>query len=226
MITLQAVGEKRKPPREFAPQLDDGANRSRGQARFLLNEKCSLLSAGHPLAEGRRNVVQSVNRIDDLESGCDLSFERRWWRIQRVGWVILSLLLVGGVAGVFGHGPLSKATVHPPGSGLQVRYDRLARRETPSLLELRLEKAALASGQVRIRLNRALVERMQLKQIVPPPLAAEPLADGARFVFPTDPTRDSAFIIFTENPATPGIVDGVVTVEGAKPVSFRQFIYP
>ncbi|MGH7169787.1 MAG: hypothetical protein ACRELF_14600 [Gemmataceae bacterium] len=170
--------------------------------------------------------MESAARTDDFDAGCDLAFEQRWWRIQRIGWVILILLMIGGVAGVFGHGPLSKATVHPPGSQVQVRYDRLARRETPSSLELRLDKAALVSGQVRIRLNHALVNEMQLQQIVPTPTSAEPLADGARFLFQIDPTRDSAFIVFTESPTTPGILKGEVTVEGAEPVRFRQFIYP
>lgn len=170
--------------------------------------------------------MESVSRIDDLEAGCDLEFEQRWWRVQRIGWIVLIVLLIGGVAGVFGHGPLSKATVHPPGSQLQVRYDRLARRETPTVLELRLDKTALATGQVRIHLNRALVEQMQLKQIIPPPLIAEPLANGASFRFTIDPRRDSAVILFLENPAAPGIIDAEVAVEGAEPVRFRQFIYP
>lgn len=170
--------------------------------------------------------METVYRTDDIEAGCDLAFERRWWRLQRICWAILTLLLLGGVAGLFGHGPLSKATVHPSGSELEVRYDRLARRETPTLLELRVDKSALASGRLAIRLNRELVDRMQLKQIVPTPLAAEPLADGVRFFFQTDPTRDSAFIIFSENPTTPGIVESEVTLEGSETVRFRQFVYP
>lgn len=170
--------------------------------------------------------METVYRTEDIEAGCDLPFERRWWRLQRISWVILSLLLLAGVAGLFGHGPLSRATVHPLGSALEVRYDRLARRETPSLLELRVETSALVSGRVRIRLNRELVDRMQLKQIVPTPLSSEPLADGARFIFQTDPSRDAAFIVFSENPTTPGLVDAEVTIEGEQPVRFRQFVYP
>ncbi|MHB1424548.1 MAG: hypothetical protein ACYC3I_15365 [Gemmataceae bacterium] len=170
--------------------------------------------------------MESESLTDNIEAGCDLAFERRWWRIQRIWWVILILLLTGGIAGVFGHGPLSKTTVHPPGSQLQVRYDRLARRGTPAFLELRLDTAALASGKVRIRLNRALFDQMQSQQIVPAPQLAEPLADGARFVFQTDPRCDSAVIYFTENPTKPGIIDAEVAVEGAEPVRFRQFVYP
>jgi hypothetical protein len=171
-------------------------------------------------------AVETVNRTDDIEAGCDLSFERHWWRIQRVCWVVMSVLLVGAVAGVFGNGPLSKTTVHPPGGQVDVHYARLARRETPALLELRLDKRAVASGQVRIRLNRELVHRLRIKDIIPAPLVTEPLADGARFTFRTDPTSDSAAVVFVQDPTTPGIVEGEVTVEGADPVRFRQFVYP
>jgi hypothetical protein len=170
--------------------------------------------------------MDTVTRTDDIELGCDLTFERRWWRVQRIVWVILTLLILGGVVGIFGHGPLSEAMANPSGSGMQIYYDRLARRETPTQLQLRLEKAVIASGEVHIRLNRALLDCIQLKQIIPEPLATQPLADGARFIFRTDPTHDSALIVFLSSPTKPGFVESEVTVEGGEPVRFHQFVYP
>jgi hypothetical protein len=196
------------------------------RARYLQKYSPALRERRPPCGTLRNNAVETVSRTEDIEAGCDPAFEQRWWRIQRTVWVILVLLLLAGLAGVFGHGPLSEATVHPPGSQLQVHYDRLARRETPSSLRLQLDKNALASGRVCIHLNRALLDRMLLKQIVPAPLASEPLTDGASFIFRTDPTRDTATIVFIENPTMPGFVDGEVTVEGAEPVRFRQFVFP
>lgn len=168
----------------------------------------------------------TISRTEDIEVGCDLDFERRWWRVQRIVWAIAVPMLIGGLLGLFGHGLFSNATVRSPGSEVEICYQRLARRETPCVLELRLGKAALASGQVHIRLDRALVERMQLKQIVPLPLSAEPLSDGVRLVFRTDPAWDSASIYFTENPTTLGFVDAEVVIEEAHQVHFRQFIFP
>lgn len=170
--------------------------------------------------------MESVNRVDDLELGCDLPFEHRWWRVQRICWGVLIVLLMSGVAGLFGNGPLSEATANSPDGELQVHYGRLIRRETPAILELRLQKQAIAGGQVRIRLNRALVSRLRIKTLVPLPLTTEPLTDGARFTFQTDPTVDSATVFFLEDPSTPGLVEGEVAVEGAEAVRFRQFVYP
>lgn len=171
--------------------------------------------------------MEPVSRIEDIEAGCDPAFERGWWRVQRICWVVFSILLLAGVAGLFGNGPLSRATAEPPGAELHVRYERLARRETPTILELHLDRPALASGQVRIRLNRELVQRLRIKDIIPAPLSTQPLAGGARFTFSTDPTLDSATIVFIQDPTVPGIVDGEVAIEGAdQSVQVRQFVYP
>jgi hypothetical protein len=93
-------------------------------------------------------------------------------------------------------------------------------------VEVRFDKQATAAGNVRVRLNRELVHRLRIKEIIPAPLATEPLADGARFTFATDPTSDSAAVVFVQDPSTPGIVEGEVAVDGADPVRFRQFVYP
>jgi hypothetical protein len=170
--------------------------------------------------------VESVNRFDDIESGCDLPFERRWWRVQRICWFVLTVLLLGGLAGLLGNGPLSKATVGPPGSMVEIHYERLARRETPAILELHLHRQAVAPGQVRIRLNSEMVNRLRIKSIMPTPLATESLADGARFTFQTDPTDSSATVVFIQDPSHPGVIEGEVAVEGAEAVHLRQFVYP
>lgn len=170
--------------------------------------------------------METVSRTDEIEAGCDLAFERRWWSIQHVCWGVMFLLLVGGVTGLFGGGPLGKATTQPPGSDVQVHYEWLARRERPTILRLRLDKQAIASGRVQIRLNEEFVNRLRIKQIIPEPVGTEPLADGARYTFRTDPTLDSATVVFIQNPSSPGLVEGEVAVGDAAPVHIRQFVYP
>lgn len=170
--------------------------------------------------------METVSRTDEIEAGCDLPFERRWWTIQRICWGVMFLLLVGGVAGLFGGGPLGKAVTHPPGSKVEVHYEWLARRERPTILRLNLDKQAIASGQVHVRLNEEFVNRLRIKQIIPEPVSTEPLADGARYTFRTDPTLDSATVVFIQDPSSPGIVEGEIAVGDAAPVHVRQFVYP
>ena len=170
--------------------------------------------------------MDTVHRTEDIEAGCDIAFETRWKRFQHICWVIMALLLLGGVSGALGSGPLSKATAVSVDGGVKTHYERLARRETPAILELRLDKSLISSGQVQIRLNREYVDRLRIKQIIPQPAAAELLADGARFTFHTDPAVESATVLFIQDPSTPGLVVGEVEVSGAAPLRLHHFVYP
>jgi hypothetical protein len=62
-----------------------------------------------------------------MEIETDLEFQRRVWRVPRVGWLIIGAAVVAALLGLFGTGPLSRASTD--GGGLTVEYDRFARRE-------------------------------------------------------------------------------------------------
>ena len=59
--------------------------------------------------------MSSMQRVGDLEIEQDHDFQRRSWRLQRAGWIVLSLVLLAGLLGLFGSGPLAHATVGAPG---------------------------------------------------------------------------------------------------------------
>ena len=61
---------------------------------------------------------------------------RRNWRVKRVGWVVLAILVLAGAAGLFGDGPLS-STIRSA-NGLTLEFDRFVRRERPFTLKLNL----------------------------------------------------------------------------------------
>ena len=44
---------------------------------------------------------------EDLELETDESFQRNEWRIQRVGWIVWSLVIIAGLIGLLGSGPMS-----------------------------------------------------------------------------------------------------------------------
>lgn len=51
------------------------------------------------------------SRQRSLQIREDPAFQHRQWRVQRVGWLTIGLLLVLALAGVFGKGPASHAHV-------------------------------------------------------------------------------------------------------------------
>ena len=64
------------------------------------------------------------HRVGDLEISQDLTFQRRSWIVQRVGWVMLALLILAALGGLFGPGPLSRARAGPHDGPLWVEYQR------------------------------------------------------------------------------------------------------
>lgn len=59
-------------------------------------------------------------------------------RFARLGWVTLTVLVVAGLAGLLGPGPLSWATAYSPGALIAVEYQRVRHREADGSLTLRI----------------------------------------------------------------------------------------
>ena len=66
-----------------------------------------------------------VGRVDGLQLEEDASFRRRAWAVQRAGWALMALLLLGAILGLLGSGPLSTATADVPGL-MRIEYQRFA----------------------------------------------------------------------------------------------------
>ncbi|HEY0778088.1 MAG TPA: hypothetical protein VGD56_08990, partial [Gemmatirosa sp.] len=81
-------------------------------------------------------------RADGIDTGSDLHFEERWWRMEQVVWGAMTLVLIGALAGAFGRGWLSEATAGQRGGALSVDYERFARFRTPTVLDVHLGPAA------------------------------------------------------------------------------------
>ncbi|HEY7863666.1 MAG TPA: hypothetical protein VIE39_08400, partial [Thermoanaerobaculia bacterium] len=75
-----------------------------------------------------------MHRVRDLEIDSDREFDRRNHRVQKAAWVGMMLFVLAGLAGLLGHGPLSQARVRA--TGLEVRYHRFERFQTPSSITI------------------------------------------------------------------------------------------
>lgn len=108
-----------------------------------------------------------------------LSFQRREWRAQQIGWIALGLFLAAAVAGLFGSGPLSSARAS--GSGLAVDYQRFVRAGAAQRLLFEINTAA--AGPVELRLSRAYLDAIRLEHVLPPPASTTATGEWTTFVF-------------------------------------------
>jgi hypothetical protein len=167
-------------------------------------------------------------RLDGLQIEEDFEFQRRSWRVQRVAWLAGLLLLAGAMLGLFGSGPLSRATVDVPGL-MRVEYQRFARYETPETLTIHLLPAATGGSSVQVGLDRQYLDRSKVDSIVPPPQRVRAADDRLVYEFDVARPGGALTVALVLEPQRIGWARGRITLErGSAPgqVTFGQFVYP
>jgi hypothetical protein len=162
----------------------------------------------------------------ELEVNQDLNFQRRMWRIQRAGWAIMTILLLGGLFGLFGVGPLSEARALAADGTLRVDYSRFARFETSTKVTVYIDPAVTQQEEVRLWVKQDYLRPVQIERISPAP-DREAVAEGGQvYVFKIEDPGQPAEIYLYLWPRNVGIYQGGLGLEGTDPVQFRQLVYP
>jgi hypothetical protein len=156
-----------------------------------------------------------------LELEEDLQFQRRWWLAERIGWAIMIIFLLGGLAGMFGTGPISNMTAGSPET-FWLEYERFARYESPTSLRITLKTDSPATSP-HVKFNRAYMDSVKIEQIVPEPAKVEASRDSIAYYFEAHPCR--VRVKFDVVILTIGVLPGSVASPGGG-LSFRQFVYP
>ena len=165
-----------------------------------------------------------LTRVGDLQVAQDPVFQRREWRVQRVGRVVMALLVAGGLLGLFGAGPLSRATATGP-AGLRVEYGRFERVQAPTALRIHVHPQAVSAGRAEVWLDREYLDGSLILDVEPPPAAVAVAGDRLVYAFDVaDPTRPAVVVVHLRLQHA-GLRSGRVGV-AAGSVSFRQLVYP
>ncbi len=152
----------------------------------------------------------------------DMRFQEKLWKLERTGWIILTLIVAITLLGVFGAGPLSQTSAQTPGGDLDIRYQRFERNGATS--QLQVKARAGSDGQVWLAIDGALLERFTVESIHPQPFAAEAFGNGMRLQFQPD-AQGWVTAYFSLRPDGIGPAKSVVWLNGQS-VTLTQFIYP
>ena len=161
-----------------------------------------------------------------IELDQDLDFERREWVVQRIGWVVMALILVAALLGLFGGpGPLSSAVLEGGGlAPIKVEYERLARVDHQTTLTVRF--VADAGDQAAIWMDSRYHESMLIEHIDPLPDRVVTHEDRIEYLFDVAEGGAPMVLVFHLKCQRAGSVHNRIGRDGGAALSLTHFVYP
>ena len=151
----------------------------------------------------------------------DPRFDRIQWRIERVAWAVMALVILGALLGLLGGGgPLGDGTASS--GAAEARYSRVTRFHADERLEVTVPAL---DGEARLAVSQSFLGGMEVEGVHPEPDSVEAGADAVIYVFQIAEGEDSAEVAFTLRPQRIGFHSADI-VAGGEPISFRQFTLP
>lgn len=138
----------------------------------------------------------------------DLSFQQRFWRVQRIGWAVMALIVVAAVLGLLGSaGFLNNATRST--SSLQVQYRPIVRRDTATTYLITFQ--GQQGSQRQLLIAERLFKQADVRSVSPQPKSVTLVNGFYRYSFASDDDGKLAPVVISAWPGN--------TVVG--PISFQ-----
>lgn len=170
-------------------------------------------------------AAKSIN-VSSLEAEESLKIQRISWKLERAGWILCAIVLVLAAVGVFGGGPVSRATAESADGAVSVKYNRFARNGAPERLEIELQSWAFSNDKAELWLSREFFSGVRLQEIVPRPEAVDLLPDRIVYHFRSPTGSGSLQVVFDYTPDSSGRRKITAGAGGGKVADFWQVVYP
>ena len=180
----------------------------------------SVTKASKPKPSRTKDDLAATDFVEEILR--PKRFQRREWLVQRIGWVLIGLVLLAAALGVFGSGPLAKRMSANP--ALQIDYEWLTRNHSQTTWKL-TPRAPPVDGRYRVVLDANWAQHFQVNAIQPQPSSSS-LADG-RWVYEFEARDARALqIVFHVETRKAGMLEGSIQLNDAAPLQVALFVYP
>ena len=163
--------------------------------------------------------------LGDIQLNEDIAFLRREWRAQRIGWLVMGVIVALGLVGLFGNGPISSAEIGSR-DGFGVAYERIIRHGAQTDLEFHIAPGLQSDSTLRIYISHDYLRRFRVETIVPEPVRSGSAGTLVFYDFERPNARQSSRVIFSLTPLGHWSHSATVALPGAAPVRFSQFALP
>lgn len=165
--------------------------------------------------------MRGPDSIKDLRRlvGEDPCFQRRFWAMQRCGWVGMASFVLLAAAGGLGRGPLSGREVTSADGALRIQYDAVARQDSATRWSI-----ALPPGARSVTIASAALSWLEPTNIRPAPLR-ERRGHAALTLDVALPSDGAALLVLTIEPTGPGLA-AVRVHSGNSEATIRLLVLP
>ena len=131
-----------------------------------------------------KRVGDDVPKVEGkVAVGEDLEFQRRWWKFEKIVWTFFVLVLIADLSGLLGRGPLAKAERKTSDGLLDIKYERVQRENTSSIVTLLPQSAAVHDGKLQIFVSNSLMKQFGAQRVIPEPLVSAVGNGGVTYTF-------------------------------------------
>lgn len=156
-----------------------------------------------------------------------LSLNSPYWQIQKIGYLVLFILIVAALIGLTGNG-IFGTTIKADSSGLlKVEYDPILRSHSDTVIRLWVRPQSLSDkASFALSLSQTSFANAIIKQINPKPISES--IDGAnlRYTFSASNNSTAMPIQIWFEPQIFGKLNTTVNFHNQSTVTFQQLILP
>lgn len=161
----------------------------------------------------------------ELEIDEDIQLESTNWKVQRVAWVIMALVIIAALLGFTGDGGIGNLQSLKAGDsaeGLEVEYERFLRRSAPAEIKVKLAPST-SDFRTDLHISQDFYEKLQIDKVVPEPSEVYTHEHGITYRFTT---ANQPFVVtFYLTPKGMGSLPLHFSTN-EREVAITQFIYP
>jgi hypothetical protein len=171
-------------------------------------------------------VEDSVGKVNnEIAVGEDLEFQRKWWKFEKIVWVVFTIMVILDVIGLFGRGPLAHAKKQTADGSMVLKYDRIARYSSPSNLSVQFGPAAVHDNKIELLMSQDVISELGAQRISPQPTSS--VLDGGKmlYTFPATPGA-AAMVQIAFQSSKPGMHHVEFQVPGSEPLHASVFVMP
>lgn len=167
-----------------------------------------------------------MKNVSGLEIDQDLPFQEKEWKIQRIAWALMLLIVLLGLLGLFGQGIISDGTASTSDEALVVYYQRFQRLDGQGSLVIQVAPELITGDTIQVAISSAFLDEVEIQGYSQEPSEVRNAGDRLVMEFAVDQPGEPVGVTISFIPQSMGRLSGTIGLVDGPDVEIGQFVYP